>query len=332
MTKSWQRGVNIQWVKNPLYRGGWKENQFEEVNLRMIYEAETQRVMIEKGDLDIAQNISLDTLPALKNKKDVVIHENVGTARNFIVMNAAAGPTKDVRVRKAISHLWNHDTYSALRRGLAPRSEGPSPAIVMGADYRPNLVYRYDPERARKLLAEAGYPQGGFTLTFLLQKGDEPKRTQFEVLQSDLKKVGIRMNLAEETWPAINKRLADWGTTKDATTAVHFVGYWRVVTTFTAADYLFWMYHADASINKGGRNLVYYSNPEVDRLIDLAISSANRDEEQKLWRRVNEMVFDDAPALFIEKLTDWVVTRAEIAGYLYRGDRLNNLYYRMSRR
>jgi hypothetical protein len=64
-------------------------------------------------------------------------------------------------------------------------------------------------------------------------------------------------------------------------------------------------------------------------VIDAAISAPSRDEETRLWRKVNEGVFEDTNAIFIEKIVDRIVMRADIAGYLHRGDRASLLYHRL---
>ncbi|MBI2371527.1 MAG: hypothetical protein HYV08_15070, partial [Deltaproteobacteria bacterium] len=327
----WDRGRTLAWTRNPHYWRGWRPGQFETVNLHMIYDTNTQRLMLEKGDLDVAQNISIDDLPAVTRHPDIQVQQHTGTSRSFIFLNGVVGPTRERRVRQAIAHAWNADAYNALRRGQAPQSDGPCPLPLLGPEYTLKFPYAHDPAKARALLAQAGYPSGGFSLRFLVQKGDEQKKMQFEVLQGELAKLNVRLELIEETWPAINKRLAVWGGTRDAASAVHMVGFWRGASTGHIADFLYWSFHTDASIAKGGRNLLYYSNPEVDRLVNQAMATSDEAKARPLWRKANELILEDSPALFVEKILDHIVMRKDVQGYLYRDSKLTYDYYRMTR-
>ena len=75
--------------------------------------------------------------------------------------------------------------------------------------------YNYDLEKARALLAEAGYPDGGFALDYLVQRGDEQKIIMFQVLQSEAAKLGIELRLFEMDWPVLLDRVSNWGKNQD---------------------------------------------------------------------------------------------------------------------
>ncbi|MBI2369441.1 MAG: ABC transporter substrate-binding protein [Deltaproteobacteria bacterium] len=327
----WKRGITMTWVKNEHYWGGWTGPHFTTIHLRMIYDPSAQRLMLEKGDLDLAQNVTMDDVPALKRTPQVTVYENIGAGGFFLYMNAAAGPTKDPLIRRALSHAWNHKAYEAIRRGLAPRTNGPTPEVVLGKAYNLDELYPYDLGKARALLAQAGHPNGGFTLRFLTQKGDEQKRVQFEVLQSELRKLNIRMELIEETWPAMNKRLADWARTRDPATAVHFIAVWVPANIFHPWEWLHLRFHTDATQDKGGRNAGFYSNPRLDSLMEEALAATDPKKEQQLWIQANEMLLQDAPIIHLDRMVDIIAMRKEIKGYYYKQDRIGYPYYQMSR-
>ncbi|MBI3077366.1 MAG: ABC transporter substrate-binding protein [Deltaproteobacteria bacterium] len=324
----WKRGITMTWVKNEHYWGGWAGPRFTTIHLRMIYDPAAQRLMLEKGDLDFAQNIIIDDVPALKRHPQVTVYENIGAGGSFICMNTAAGPTRDPLVRRALSHAWNHKAYEAVRRGVAPRGNGPTPEVVLGKAYNPDELYPYDLGKARALLAQAGYPNGGFTLRFLTQKGDEQKRVQFEVLQGELHKLNIRLELIEETWPAMNRRLADWARTRDPATAVHLIAVWIPANLFHPWEWLYLRYHTEAI---GIRNFSFYSNPRLDRLMEEALAAIDPKKEQQLWIQANEMILQEAPMLYLDRIVDIAAARKEIKGYVYLQSRAACPCYRMSR-
>jgi peptide/nickel transport system substrate-binding protein len=315
--------------KNPLYWRGWPANRFTTLNLRHIYEPETQRLMLEKGELDIAENVTKDALPALKRNAGLTVHEKAGTTLMVTFLNTQTPPTKDLRVRQALHHLWNQEAFNAIAGHAA--NEGPLYPPLLGKDWRMENPYRYDPERARKLLAEAGYPQGGFTLRFQSQKGDGDKRAIFEIFQAELAKLNIKVELFDDTWPALVKRATDWGATRDPGTAIHMFGYFRPMFIVSPHDFLFSMYHSDAYPSKGGRNFTYYTNPQYDRLINEAMVSLDPAAEQKLARQAAELVWRDAAVVVNGRIVDKIVTRKDVKGFIYQGDRISYRYWDMYR-
>jgi peptide/nickel transport system substrate-binding protein len=325
----WEPNIIHVAKKNPQYWRGWPANRFTTVNLRHIYEPETQRLMVEKGELDIAENVTRDALPALKRNASLVVHENVGTSVMFTYLNTQAGPTKDPRVRQAIHHLWNQEAFNAITGHTA--NPGPLYPPLLGKGWRMENPYPYNPERAKRLLAEAGLGAGGFTLRFQSQKGDVDKRAIFEIFQAELVKLGIQLEWHDDTWPALVKKATDWGKDKDPGTAIHLFSYFRPMLTFTPYDFLFHMYHSDAYPTKGGRNFTYHTNPDYDRLVNEAIASLDPEKELPLLRQAAELVWKDPAVVVNGRIVDKIVTRKDVKGFIYMGDRISYRYYEMYR-
>jgi ABC-type transport system substrate-binding protein len=99
----------------------------------------------------------------------------------------------------------------------------------------------------------------------------------------------------------------------------------------TALDFLFNMYHSDATPPKGGRNFTYYSNPEYDRIVSEAMATPDREREAALDRQAAEIVWRD-PALVVNgRIVDKFVARKDVKGFVYLGDRVSFRYYDMYR-
>ncbi len=153
MIQDWAQEVNITLIQNPHYWRKWKANQFKLVNIRSIYESDVQRMLLEKGDLDIAMIISRDSIAELKKNPKVWITQNISPAPMYLLFNFLTAPTNNMVVRKALAHAWNHEAYLKARSGLAPRADGPVPALLLGKDYRLNNPYHYDLNKAKELLS-----------------------------------------------------------------------------------------------------------------------------------------------------------------------------------
>jgi peptide/nickel transport system substrate-binding protein len=327
--EKWEPNIIHVGKKNPHYWRGWPANKFTTINLRHIYEPETQRLMVEKGELDWAENVTKDSLPALKRNPGLTVHEKQGTTLMVTYLNTNVAPTKDPRVRQALHHLWNQEAFNAITGSAA--NPGPLFTPILGKDWRLENPYPYNVDRAKKLLAEAGFPNGGFTLRFQSQKGDVDKRAIFELMQAELNKLNIKVEFFDDTWPALVKRATDWGTTRDANTAIHLFGYFRPMFLPTGLDFLFNMYHSDGNPMKGGRNFTYYANPEYDKLINEAMVTTDRDREIKLERQAAELVWRDAALVVNGRIIDKFVARKDVKGFVYLGDRVSFRYYDMYR-
>jgi peptide/nickel transport system substrate-binding protein len=326
--EKWEPNIVHVAKKNPHYWRGWPANRFTTVNIRHIFEPETQRLMVEKGELDFAANVTKDALPALKRNPSVTVHEKLGTSIMVTYLNTNVAPTKDPRVRQALHHLWNQEAYNAIS-GHGP-SPGPLFTPILGKDWKLENPYPYNPDRAKRLLAEAGVG-AGTSLRFQSQKGDVDKRAMFELMQAELNKLNIKLEFFDDTWPALVKRATDWGATKDPATAIHLFGYFRPMFIPTALDFLFNMYHSDGVPTKGGRNFTYYSNPEYDRLINEAMVTGDRDRALALERRAAEIVWRDAAVIVNGRIVDKLVSRKDVKGFTYLGDRVSFRWYDMYR-
>ncbi|MGH7334027.1 MAG: ABC transporter substrate-binding protein [Candidatus Rokuibacteriota bacterium] len=327
--EKWEPNIIHVGKKNPLYWRGWPAGKFTTINLRHVYEPETQRLMIEKGELDFSENVTKDALPALKRNQSLTVYEKLGTSLMVTYLNTNAAPTKDLRVRQALHHLWNQEAFNAIT-GHAP-NPGPLFTPILGKDWKLENPYPYNPGRAKNLLTEAGYPNGGFSLRFQSQKGDVDKRAIFELFQAELIKQNITVEFYDDTWPALVKKATDWGSTRDPNTAIHLFGYFRPMFVPTALDFLFNMYHSEANPMKGGRNFTYYANPEYDKLVNEAMTTTERDRELKLERQAADVVWRDAALIVNGRIVDKFVTRKDVKGFVYLGDRVSFRYYDMYR-
>lgn len=316
--EKWVRGVSYQLVENPHYWGKWGKH-FKAVDCRVIYEVDVQRLMLERGDLGIAHSLSFDALPALMKNPDLRIYENETPSSIFFLFNRITEPTKNILVRKAIAHAWNYEAYSVVRRGLAPRSDGPCPSIMLGKDYKPPFRYEYDLKKAKEYLVQAGYPDG-FTINVLSQKGDEEKRMMFDILQNDLAKIGVKCNLFEKTWVGIVETTKDKQLMSDPKNAMHLINLYVSSSPFTPWKLIYRVYSSATQMDKpsGALNFGYYSNLKVDEYISKALASVDPKNAVEFWRKANDQLIYDYASIPTVNRVVIVGMRKDIEGYNFR--------------
>ena len=129
------------------YWGGWRQaKHFTAVNMLIIPEASTQRLMLEKGELDMAMKFPTEALPAFQKNPDVQVARGQGLRVLYLRLQNAAPPTSDGRVRQAINYAFDGASFRKATEGTYDPPTGPAPALFLG-DWSPKFPYTYDPAK-----------------------------------------------------------------------------------------------------------------------------------------------------------------------------------------
>lgn len=190
----WERDVAIVLARNERYWGS--RPRLRRVIIKDVKEPSTQAMMLERGDVDMAYDLSPLQIAEVRAACSRVRLADGPFLRLFYVgMNVHRAPFDQPKVREAVRCAIDYDgLVKHMARGNALPLQGPIIRGLLG--YAPNLgVVRHDPERARRLLAEAGFPNG-FDTTLYGSSGPTPfGPSRDEIcakLQADLAAVGVR--------------------------------------------------------------------------------------------------------------------------------------------
>ncbi|MCG8547780.1 MAG: ABC transporter substrate-binding protein, partial [Alphaproteobacteria bacterium] len=192
---SWTKGSRVVLVRNENY---WMKGvpAIKDVNIKIVPEASTRLAELFSGGVDVAMNLLLDQMPGFKDQPNYKVLNFQIIRIDFWQFDskgrAGDTPVKDVRVRRAIAHAIDRKKIvNKLVRTEGYWIDAPMSPYHFGFDK--NIKgYEYDPKKAKKLLAEAGYPNG-FEID-LWQYADHqnlPNQAAMQMLQ----KVGIKVNL-----------------------------------------------------------------------------------------------------------------------------------------
>lgn len=166
----------------------------ERVALRHISESSVQRLMLEKGDLDIARNLSPDDLGKLAADSGLDILRVPQGGLMYVGMNLKNPALADVRVRKALKYLIDYDgiARNILKGGMAVHQ------TILGTGFEGALSdtpYKLDVEKAKRLLAEAGYAKG-LALAFDVRAAS-PSIDIAQAMAADFAKAGVRLDIQQ---------------------------------------------------------------------------------------------------------------------------------------
>ncbi|MBW1696635.1 MAG: ABC transporter substrate-binding protein [Deltaproteobacteria bacterium] len=310
----WDHGQQIVLEKFKGYWRGWKPTNFDRIIIKYIQEPATANLMLQRGEADIAIGLTDQMKTDLEKMKGkgVVVYRHPSLETYYIGLNCQKGPTKDVRVRKAIAYAFPYKKYVKENlQGNAKQMVGFIPSTFPG--FNPNIpTYHYDLKKAKKLLAEAGYPNGGFTLKYVWETGYEWKRPVAEVLQQNLKKLGIKMTIQELNNAAFNALLSNPESAEHA----YGVVWWPFIDS--PVDYFWSMCHKNAQAS-GGWNWVYYDNPEVNERIDKIESIMDDKQWYENVTRIQQILYEDCPYLCLYESDYRIPHRENLKGVIYNG-------------
>lgn len=303
---SWTHEAELVIEKFDDYWGGWDrpadQPPLEKVTTRFLPEASTQRMLLSKGDLDMAlMQLPVEDYDALKQEPELEMVEMPIAIRWVWVFNTQKPPLDNVKVRQALAYAFNYEAVAAdIMSGYGDAY--PTPLLPHQQGYDPNsFAYKYDPEKAKALLAEAGYPDGiPEEIGWRFMSGTEAFQRIGELFQSDLKKIGV--NLTVEGMPFAEARaLQSAGPDK----AMHMWGGPCGCNSPDPVSFLEGWFHS-ARFVPNGANFAFYASSKFDEAVEQAMVELDPDKRVELVQQAAQILQDDAVGI-------WVVVPKQIA-------------------
>ncbi len=199
MIDHWQKESEVLLKANPNYAG--TKPGLSQVLMKHVAESANQQAALEKGDIDIARNLSPEQFAAEKGKPGVQTVAADSTLLVYIGMNATVKPLDNPKVREAIRTAIDYDgIIKDLLGGNAKKVQAIIPSGLAG--FNADTPFQQDVAAAKKLLTDAGQANG-FTLELLVPTGAAPGGVAWADLaakvQSDLSKIGVTINIKQTT-------------------------------------------------------------------------------------------------------------------------------------
>ena len=285
------------------------EPGLEAVVFRPITDANTRTAEMLAGGIDLMVEVPPVALSEFQNDA-FKLYEQAGPHVWFLILNAKEGPFADVRVRQAANYAINKEAIvNDVLEGTAEVAAGPTPPAFAWAYNEALEPYPYNPERARELLAEAGVE--GAELTFYVTEGGSGMLDPVAMgtaIQADLEAVGLDVNIETYEW---NTFLGEVNPGLEGKADMAEMA-WMTNDPDTLP---FLALRTDAWPEEGGFNSGYYSNPEVDELLEAARVATDQGERARLYRAMQAIVQEDAPWVFVANWKQNAVTNDRVEGF-----------------
>jgi peptide/nickel transport system substrate-binding protein len=303
--ESWKKGEQIILVANKDY---WRGSpKVDKVIIRIYPDPATLRVALEKGEVDLALGIQPQDIEALSKNPNIKMVSVDGLVIEWLGMNHRRSPFNNTLLRKAINYAIDYDyIINVVLRGTATRLYGPLPPAVFGYDPEVEKYgYRYNLELAKKLLAEAGYPEGkGLReLELIISSAERAERKDVAaVIQRNLKEVGVNVKIVDLDWPTFLDRLFN-----------HDFDMYMVDWFPDYVDPDDWIVPLFASY---GLNMDGYNNTVVNELALKARQVADLNERLAIYKQLQKVIVDDAPWAFLYVPKLYVFMQKNVEGFV----------------
>jgi peptide/nickel transport system substrate-binding protein len=288
---SWDRGQRVVLEKNPAY---WKfPVKLDRVIYRPIVEDQARLTELLTGSLDLIVGVPPDYVGQLESGGKVAVLKQTGAHVWYLGINNQKKPFDDKRVRQALNYAVDKEAIVRdVLKGTGAPSRGPVLPSTWAAD--PALkAYPHDPERAKKLLAEAGYPNGFATTLWVPESGSgmQSPVAMSTVMQSNLKPVGVNVTLQTMEWGAFLAKLRS----KEQEL---FALSWMAGTE--DPDMVLYPLLHSSQWTPNGPNRALYKNARFDDLLQQARLTTDQGRRASLYKEAQRILVDDAPWIFVD--------------------------------
>ncbi|NML18020.1 ABC transporter substrate-binding protein [Azohydromonas caseinilytica] len=298
---------SIRYTAHPAYWNGAPKTK--QLVFAITPDASVRLQKVRRGECHMAVSPAPADLPAIRRDPRLVLDEAEGVNVGYLALNMQKPPFDNVLVRRAFAHALNKQAYvDAVWLGNATVAINPYPAGQWSWTDQVS-TYAYDPAKARALLAQAGYPNG-FSATLWTLPVSRPYlpngRKLGEMMQADLAKVGIRVELAT----------FDWGTYLDKVRR----GEHQIVQLGWGTDngdpdnFLYTLFSCDA-VTRGSNN-ARYCKPDFDALITEARVVQDPQARAALYRKALAVLSRDVPLVPIAHAKVYRVMSTQLTGRL----------------
>ncbi|MCQ4085445.1 ABC transporter substrate-binding protein [Saccharibacillus sp. JS10] len=281
---SWDKGSNVVLEANADYWNGAPE--VKKVTFRSIPEASTRVSALLNGEVDIVTGVSPEDRSKIESSSNARL-STVERAGNtvYVGFKTDVKPFNDPKVRQALNYAIDVDTIvDKVLQGAAVRTNSLIGPKDFGYAGEPE-GYNYDPEKAKQLLAEAGYPDG-FSITLDTVSWYIKNTDVAQVIAEQLKAVGVTVKV-NNVESSVYRTLVPAGKQSD----MYVLG-WSSTNTLDADAAIY-------AILRSGESYSTYHNADVDAKLDEARSSTDENKRTELYKEIQDEVIKDAPRIFL---------------------------------
>jgi len=308
--ESVQSGEAIKLKANASYWDGTP--RVPGIIFKIVPDAIVRVLEFKKGSIGFMQNdLEPDVLPWLKDNTDATIETNQGTTFQYIGINLAHPILKHQNVRQALAHAIDRESVIRhLISNLGTPASGLLSPLNWAYESKVNQ-WPHDPEEAKRLLDQAGFPdpdgdgpQPRFKLSFKTTNIDL-RRRMAEAFKEQLQRVGVELEI----------RTYEWGTFFSDIKKGNFHLYSLAWVGIQDPDIYYQIFHS-SSVPPNGDNRGHYSNVRVDQLLEKGRTLNNTEERKRIYSEVQRILAEDLPYIPLWWWKNVIVKASTLQGFV----------------
>ncbi|MFM8767233.1 MAG: ABC transporter substrate-binding protein [Rubrivivax sp.] len=294
----------------------------QRVIVRHVPEAATQRLLLERGDVDVARNLTPTDVAALRGRQGITIQDFPRGTIQYFCANKGDSILANAKVVDALKHLVD---YESIANNLLPGQVFPHqsfiPRAILGeVETRP---WRFDPDRARRLLAEAGHPNG-IRLT-MDTANSFPSLDVAQALQASFAKGGVTLEVLPATGAQVLAKVR-------ARNHQLFIGVWGLGYPDPHYNADSFAHNPPGQANPG--KLTWRNNWEIPTLsarTEAAMRERDQNARAAIYRQIQEEFMNTSPFAVFAQQKVQVAVRSNLSGYMASSPGLSAIYWRANK-
>ena len=283
------------------------ENQayLDQVTFKVVGDSNAIVTGLKSGTIDMYPRVNATQAAQLADDQDLQIYEGGMNLIQALYLNNAEAPFDDVKVRQALCYAVNRQEVLDMVADGKGTIIGSSMFPAFEKYYMPELadLYSQDVQKAKELLAEAGYPDG-FDMTISVPNNYQQHIDTAQVLVEQLKQIGVNAEIQLIEW---DSWLSDVYADRNFQSTV--VG---IDAAYLSGRALLERFASDAE-----KNFINYSNPQYDSLYEQVKKSTDDSEQIDLYKQMETLLAEDAANVYIQDMAAEVVLRKGYGGYVF---------------
>ncbi|MGV8855876.1 MAG: ABC transporter substrate-binding protein [Devosia sp.] len=277
--ESWERGGDVVLTA---FEGYWDgPPPYDKVIFKAIPEESARVASFLTGESQVIEGVSVRSQATIEKSGKGTLTDSMGVMP-YVGLNTLKGPFTDILVRQAVNYGVNRALIKAALfndRGIL--AAGPISPRTFGADLSLQ-PYPYDVEKAKALLAEAGYPDG-FEIRMSYPTNMTQIQEQAQAIASDLEKIGLKVTLDPLDRAVMSERYKN--------RELEMYIYWWDDNP-EPDRYMYSLFHSNSRD-------YYYKNASNDAFLDKGRSTLDRDERAKIYNEIDRNLYEEAPWLYL---------------------------------
>lgn len=305
----WKPNDTITLEKNPEYWEG--EPKLDKVIFKVIPDNTARLTALKSGEVDLIDGMNPSDAATVESDSKLTLHKRPSNNVGYLAFNTEKKPFDNPKVRQALSMAVDKPgLVKAFYAGLGEAAKNALPPSIWGHNDA-ITDYEYNLEKAKKLLAEAGYPNG-FETDFWAMPVSRPYMPQpqkiAESIQADFAKIGVKTKIVSMEWGTYLKK------TKNGEHPMALLGW--TGDNGDPDNFLYVLLDKDNAKPPAAQNISLYKSDKVHDLLIKAQTTPDQKVREDLYKQAQQIIHDDAPMVPLVHSTPVLASSSKVKGYV----------------